>query len=232
MEQLVFAKEAAGVANERHQEIEGLGRQSHGLAVVKESSLSHVEREFSELVDLSAGHPFIVSQARRGGAAGVVMACAFHKFKKFFRTGPGLRGYALPMSNAIDLFSGTWKLNPSKSQFDPRHRPSDGVLSFERVADGYIMRAEGICDGKRVTEPTQQFVLDGEERPIPGAPGIVGASTQPDANTIRTEGRRGEMIIGEASYVVSADRSTLTATVRGVDAQQQRFETMVVWDRQ
>jgi hypothetical protein len=33
-------------------------------------------------------------------------------------------------------------------------------------------------------------------------------------------------------YTVSADGSTLTATVRGIDAQQRPFQTVVVWDRQ
>jgi hypothetical protein len=37
------------------------------------------------------------------------------------------------------------------------------------------MRAEGVCDGKRVEEQPQRFILDGKERPVPGAPDAVTA---------------------------------------------------------
>ncbi len=48
------------------------------------------------------------------------------------------------MLHPEDPFSGTWKLNPAKSNFDPNHRPIEGTLHFERDAQGcYHMRAEG-----------------------------------------------------------------------------------------
>jgi len=104
-------------------------------------------------------------------------------------------------------------------------------MRFEREGDGYIMRAEGSCDGKHVEEQPQKFTLDGTERPVPGAPGVTAKSMQPDANTIHAEARMGDRVVGEGRYVVSADGETLTATVRGVDGQQRQFQTTVVWDR-
>lgn len=53
-----------------------------------------------------------------------------------------------------------------------------------------------------------------------------------DPNTIRVTVRRGDQTIGEGAYVVSADESTLTTTVWGIDAQQRSFQATVVWDRQ
>ena len=105
-------------------------------------------------------------------------------------------------------------------------------MRFEREPEGYLMRAEGICDGKRVEEQPQRFILDGKEHPAPGAPGVTAVSTRPDANTIQAAARSGDRVLGEGSYVVSADGATLTATVRGVDAQQRPLQTTVVWDRQ
>ena len=104
-------------------------------------------------------------------------------------------------------------------------------MRFEPQPDGYLMRAEGICGSKRVEEQPARFILDGVERPVPGATGVTAVSTRPDPNTIHAVARSGDRTVGEGSYVVSADRATLTATVRGIDAQQRPFQTTVVWDR-
>ncbi|MBV9265542.1 MAG: hypothetical protein JO061_05175 [Acidobacteriaceae bacterium] len=136
------------------------------------------------------------------------------------------------MPNQTDLFSGTWKMNARKSKFDPNHQPSEATMRFEREAEGYLMRAEGTSDGKHIEEQPQRFMLDGEEYPVPGAPGVTTVSTRPDANTIQVSARNGDSVLGEGSYVVSADGATLTATVRGIDAQQRPFQTTVVWDRE
>ena len=136
------------------------------------------------------------------------------------------------MPNQPDVFSGIWRMNPQKSEFDPNHRPTQGTLRFERESGGYLMRAEGTCDGKRVEEQPQRFLLDGKPHPVPGAPGVIGISSLPDPHTLRAEARIGDRVVGEGTYVVSADGSTLTATVRGMDTQQRAFQTTVVWDRE
>jgi hypothetical protein len=122
-------------------------------------------------------------------------------------------------------------MNRERSDFDPNHRPSEATLRFEREGGGYLMLAEGVCDGKRVEEQPQRFVPDGVERPAPGAPEYLATATQPDGNTIRVVSRRGDQVVGEGSYVVSADGGSLTATMRGIDAQQRAFQTTIVWER-
>jgi len=104
-------------------------------------------------------------------------------------------------------------------------------MNFEPLADGYLMRAEGVCDGKRVEERPQRFILDGVERPLPDFPEIVGVANQPNPNTIRASARAGDRTLGEGIYVISEDGSTLTATVTGIDTQHRTFQTTVVWDR-
>ena len=105
-------------------------------------------------------------------------------------------------------------------------------MRFTRESEGYLMQAEGVSNGKRVQEQPQRFILDDKEHPVAGAPDVVVVSSCPDANTIRTVARSGDRTLGEGSYVVSADGATLTATISGIDAQQRRFETTVLWDRQ
>jgi hypothetical protein len=131
-----------------------------------------------------------------------------------------------------DLFSGTWTLNPSKSAFDPNHRPTQGTMRFEKNAGGYLMTASGTKeDGQHVEERPQTILLDGKEHEIPGVPNAVAIAYSPDPHTIRATAKSGDTLLGEGSYVVSPDGETLTATVAGIDAQQRKFQTVTVWDR-
>jgi hypothetical protein len=135
------------------------------------------------------------------------------------------------MVNGQDPFSGTWKMNAEKSTFDVNHRPSEATMRFERQPDGYLMLAEGMSDGKPVQERPQHFILDGKERPVPDLPQITVISTCPDPNTIHSVAKTGGQTVGEGTYVVSEDGGTLTASVRGIDAQQRPFQITLVWDR-
>src|SRR5260370_42576086 len=94
------------------------------------------------------------------------------------------------MPNAEDPFSGTWKANHEKSEFDPDHRPSEATIYLERDAQGYKLRAEGIrSDGQVVKEKPQTLNLDGNEYPVERVPGGITVSTRPDPNTIQVEAR-------------------------------------------
>jgi hypothetical protein len=136
------------------------------------------------------------------------------------------------MTYSDDPFTGNWTLNREKSNFDPNHRPRVATMRWERTADGYHMRAEGQKDDGQTVIDQASFVLDGQERPVPTAPGFTASSERPDSHTLRAIGRKDGKIVGEGMYAVSQDGSTLTATVRGIDAQHRPFQTVVVWDRQ
>jgi len=138
-------------------------------------------------------------------------------------------------AGAADPFVGTWKLNPAKSQFDPNHRPLEATMTFELEPDGsYLMQAEGTKEGgPKVKENPQRFFVDGQPRPLPEMPALSGVATKPNANTIRGEARRQDgSIVGSATYAVSTDGRSLTATTSGIDAQLRPFTQMTVWDRQ
>lgn len=132
-----------------------------------------------------------------------------------------------------DPFAGIWRLNLGRSQFSTGHSPSCAAMSWERTSQGYLMRAEGRTrEGKLVEERPQALVLDGIGHPIPSAPGLSVIAQHPDPNTIRVETKNADHVVGEGSYIVSADGSTLTACVSGIDAQQRPFQIIAVWDRQ
>ena len=131
-----------------------------------------------------------------------------------------------------DLFGGDWKLNPEKSQFDPNHQPSSATMHWERTLEGYRMTAEGTMgDGKALKERPATFILDGLDHDSPDVPGLSAVMTFPTDNTIEVESKKGASTIGKASYVVSGDGLTLTASLSGIDARQRSFQTVTVWDR-
>ena len=135
------------------------------------------------------------------------------------------------MTHSDDPFTGKWTLNTGKSNFDPNHRPVSATMSWERTAEGYHMRAEGQKEDGRTVVDQATFVLDGREHPIDAAPGFTTFSERPDVRTLHSVGRRDGLVVGEGTYSVSEDNTTLTATVRGIDAQHRPFQTVVVWDR-
>ena len=133
-----------------------------------------------------------------------------------------------------DPFVGTWELNPAKSEFDANHRPSAATMQFELGEGGtYLMKAQGVNQkGEPVAERPATLVPDGRPYPVPDFPGLSASTTRPDPHTLRAECRRENgSIVGEGSYIVSAEGALLTATTAGFDTQLRRFETKTVWDK-
>ena len=138
------------------------------------------------------------------------------------------------MSTHHDPLVGTWTLNPSRSEFDPNHRPQAGTLVIEPDGEGsYVIKAEGVSEkGQKVTEKTQTIVADGQPRPVPDFPGLAVTSTRPDANTLHSDVRREDgSIAGQGTYIVSADGRSLTAITAGFDSQLRQFEQRTSWDK-
>ena len=135
--------------------------------------------------------------------------------------------------NAEDPFVGTWKMNPEKSELDPKHRAMAAKMYWEREADGYRMSVEGInARGQVVKEAPQRFLPDAKEHPASGAPGVTMIVTRPEPNTMRIESKKDGQVVGQATYAVSRDRKSLTATVSGIDGKRQAFQTRMVFDRE
>jgi len=132
-----------------------------------------------------------------------------------------------------DPFVGTWTLNLGKSELDPSYVAKAGTVVFDRdPGGGYLMTAEGVTQaGERVAERPQRFILDGQEHPVPEAPGVTAVATRPDANTLAAEARMNGAIVGQARYTVSPDGQTLTAIATGTGTKG-AFQTRAVFDRQ
>lgn len=133
-----------------------------------------------------------------------------------------------------DPFVGTWKLNPSRSQFDPNHRPTGATMRWLLESDGgYLLLAEGTDErGQPCVEKPQKLYPDGRAYPVEALPGLRCTTTRPDPNTLVAEVKReDDSIAGAGRYVVADDGASMTATTAGFDSQLRRFEMTTVWDR-
>jgi hypothetical protein len=133
-----------------------------------------------------------------------------------------------------DPFTGTWKLNPGQSRFDPNHRPAEATMRWKLEPDGgYLMEAEGVDEkGQRRTEKPQKLFPDGKPYEVEHLPGLNCVTSRSGPNAIRAEVKREDgSIAGEGSYVVAEDGTTMTATTSGFDSQLRRFEMRTVWLR-
>lgn len=133
-----------------------------------------------------------------------------------------------------DPFVGTWTLNPTRSEFDANHKPTQGTMTWQLEAGGtYLLLAEGVdAKGNRCTEKPQRMRPDGVACAVEGLPGLTSVTTRPNPNTIRAEAKREDgSIAGEGTYVVTDDGATMIATTKGFDSQLRTFTMRTVWDR-
>ena len=133
-----------------------------------------------------------------------------------------------------DPFIGTWKLDPSSSQLDPNHRPSEAIMSWQVEPDGaYLMLAEGVNEkGERVSEKPQRLYPDGKAYPVENFPGLSCVTSRPDRNILRAEVVREDgSVAGEGTYTVAESGSAMTATTAGFDSQLRRFEMRMVFEK-
>lgn len=138
------------------------------------------------------------------------------------------------MSTPHDPLVGTWTLNPTRSQFDPNHRPQAATLVIELSDEGaYVLKAEGVSEkGQTVTEKTQTLIPDSQARPVPDFPGLTMRSTRPDPRTLHSDlSREDGSIAGQGTYVVSVDGRSMTAITSGFDSQLRQFEQRTSWDK-
>ncbi len=141
------------------------------------------------------------------------------------------------LSQTADPFFGTWKANPAKSKFDPGPAPRSSTWTFEDRGGGVILRtSEGIdAQGNRTFEQ-DAFKRDGKDYPH----FVLGAKV-PQSLSVRLVNAYTEEVIlkadGKATAIsytatISKDGKTMTFTSKGTNAQGQRINNVVVFERQ
>jgi len=125
---------------------------------------------------------------------------------------------------------GTWIANLSKSTRHANHQFQNATMRFDVGTDTVVLSYEGVNASGKHESSTQTIHADGQERPVPGAPGIVAISTL-EPRRLESSARKDGVALGRGTYEVDEEGSTLTATVSGVDASGKPFDQVIVFDR-
>jgi hypothetical protein len=127
---------------------------------------------------------------------------------------------------------GTWKLNLTKSTLGPGPTPKSSSVTFSGAGQGVKAVIEGIGpDGAKVQwQYTANF--DGKPYPVTGNPdGDMVVIKRVNATTVESSYTlKGKPTIVN-TRVISADGKTLTVTSRGTNAQGQKVNTVLVFEK-
>jgi len=132
----------------------------------------------------------------------------------------------------MDPFTGGWAANLSKSRRHANHQFASATMNFEVTGDVVSLTYVGINAAGKQESNRMLLHADGLEHPLPEAPGVVVVSQWVSTHRIDTQARKGDNVLGHATYEVSSDGSLLTATVSGIDASGTSIEQVIVFDRQ
>ena len=130
---------------------------------------------------------------------------------------------------------GTWKLNVTKSKFDPGPAPKSLTRKVEAQGNGVKYTFDGVgADGKSVAYGfSVQF--DGKDNPISGSmPSGADtiSATRTDANHYVATLKKGAKVIGTANVTVSTDGKVTTVETTGTTAAGAKAHDVQVYDKQ
>lgn len=130
-------------------------------------------------------------------------------------------------------FAGSWQLNVSKSKYTPGPAPKSSVVKVEYIGDTRRSIVDSVTAAGQRTRVEYSAASDGKDYPIKGSPDADTVSLKRvDANTIeRTDKRSGKVVI-TLLIRLSADGKTMTVTQKGTNAQGQRVDNTLVYEKQ
>jgi hypothetical protein len=133
---------------------------------------------------------------------------------------------------AASPFSGTWKLNLSKSKMSPP-LPQSETVNVNADDDGIRVRAEQIDDKGQSMKTGYDAKFDGKDYPMTGNPGLDSVAFQRiDAHTLKATAKKGGKVMAEYTVVVSDDGKTTTVDYTETDAQGKPIKGTAVYDKQ
>ena len=141
----------------------------------------------------------------------------------------------VPVSGqAADPWIGTWTLNVAKSKYSPGPAPKSGALTIAASAGGGIHQTVDTVPATGAPikwEITANF--DGKDYPVKGnnPNSEMQSYKKIDARTYEVAAKRGGKPTLTTRVTISADGKTRTSTQTGTDAQGQKVNNVIVYER-
>ena len=133
-----------------------------------------------------------------------------------------------------DPFVGNWRLNLAKSKYSPGPAPKSSTSTYEAAGQGYKVSVKT----EPASGPVQQWSyvtnLDGKDAPVTGnnPNADMVAIKRIDANTLESVAKKGGKVTTTQRNVVAADGKTRTVTTTGTDAEGQKVNNVMVFEKQ
>jgi len=134
---------------------------------------------------------------------------------------------------AADNFTGTWKMNPEKSQYNPGPPLKSLTSRVEVMGDMVSFTFDGYdSEGKSIVPEELSIKLDGKDYPIAEDPTRdTVAMKKIDDYTMEETNKKGGKVTTIVRTVYSRDGKSRTATTTGTNAQGQKVNNVVFFDR-
>jgi hypothetical protein len=135
-------------------------------------------------------------------------------------------------ANDLGPFSGTWKINLAKSKYDPGPGPKTATIRYEPSANGFVFTLDGVGTNGQPTHVVAKAAFDGKEYPLEGAAQkTLRVYRRIDTHTFEeTDSVAGKVTLTRR-VTVSKDGKTLTVTSKGTNAQGQRQNNVIVYEK-
>lgn len=134
---------------------------------------------------------------------------------------------------AADMLSGTWKMNPIRSKYDPGPAPRSMTTKVSMEGDWVVTTTESVSADGKPASYTYRYKLDGKEYPYKtaAAEGTILVKRIDDHHSEATfKGAKGGSTVGK--LVISKDGKTRTITTTGTSGDGKPIRNVVVYDKQ
>ena len=141
--------------------------------------------------------------------------------------------YTLRAQN--DSLVGTWKLNLTKSKYDPGPAPKSLTRTVAAEGDGVKYTFAGVADDGTALSYSFTVHFDGKDNPVTGnMPGGVDAisAKRVDSNHYVATTKKGGKEIGTAHVEVAKDGKVTTVDSTGTTASGAKSHDVQVYDKQ
>jgi hypothetical protein len=133
----------------------------------------------------------------------------------------------------VNPFVGTWVANLAKSRRHSNHQFQSATLTFDVSDDLVTLTHAGVNMAGKHESGTTVLHADGNEHAVsPQVPDVVTVTKWVGTHVLAMEATKDGRLVGSATYEVSDDGKTLTATVGGIDAAGKAFDQVIVFDQE
>ena len=130
-------------------------------------------------------------------------------------------------------FSGTWKLNPTKSTISAPS-PRSEVIQV-KADENSIEVASDVPDrvSGKTTKASYKAAFDGKDYPVSGDPRVDSIAFQRlDATKLKATAKKDGKVVGEYTFVVSADGGATTVNYIESDSDGNVYKGSEVYEKQ